>query len=92
MKIGPLLRVTWRDAFVPTDALTTWWDGEELAKFIEEQDFVVETVGFKVWEDRETLILAQTFARRAGKISGIWRIPVGCIVKRERLSPPKRGS
>lgn len=75
-KTGLLLRIEWNDA-----TSTGNW---ALPEDVTNAPVLVESVGWKIKEDRLTITLAQSRAAN-GRVADTISIPKVCVVKRRRL-------
>ena len=88
-----LVYFKWLDAH----ASAGWHTPEETAKFLNDEDCIVEQIGWIIYEDKKEIVLcARRLAWDRGSIpheseSGmLQKIPIGWILERKILMKPKK--
>lgn len=65
-----MLLVTWRDC----ESLTEWIDAATLVEFASRKR-IIKTIGFRVEETDDHIILSSSYEAVFGKLAGCWIIP-----------------
>ncbi len=84
IKGDKVIFIKWRDAFRP--ASCTWRDKMSLIKFLKDEDFIIETVGWLVHEDDYFLTVCLSKSGNNNQWEHIERIPTGCVIERKYLT------
>ncbi len=81
LKLHDLIRIRWIDAFATTDS--PWESSDDHPTDMHD----VLTVGYYLQQTDRYIIVASTIADaiEQSQYGGVWRIPVGCILKVELM-------
>jgi len=78
-----LVLVIWEDAFHPASC---YWHGkEESQDFIKDSEYICESVGWILHEDKRMLTLVSSKSSKSGSFMHHQRIPKGTILKVKKL-------
>lgn len=84
-----LERIVWDDAGEFGDENETWINIEQLIKNYHAAEFVVESVGYVVYEDSDSVIISQNFEPHYLQVSNHFRIPKKMLIHRQVLTAEK---
>ncbi|MEK7113028.1 MAG: hypothetical protein AAB875_06985 [Patescibacteria group bacterium] len=78
-----LVYIKWEDAFHQEPC--QWENNKGIKAFIEDTDFIVESVGWIVHEDKRMITISPMRSLRLNSWSHLQRIPIGTIIKKRGL-------
>lgn len=86
--INQLIRVVWDDSGSFDNDEKVWRNADEIVRDFAVGNFFIVTVGYKVWENSEDLLIAQSadFDGDAANYSGVLRIIKRNIITRDKLT------
>jgi len=82
MKEKLIYKIIWDDAGAFGEPEATWTEMEDIIDSYRRANFIMISVGFLIYEDEDSLIIAQNFDGEYGQYSQPLRIPQGMVQKK----------
>jgi hypothetical protein len=86
-----IIKITWDDAGAFGDPEATWTTKEEIVDNYKNGQFMCVSTGILIYEDGDSVILAQSIEEEFGQYSTPFRIPKIAIIKRVKLTESIEG-
>ena len=87
MKDQQVFKIIWDDAGGFGGADETWTKLENIVDSYRNANFIMISVGYLIYEDEDSLIIAQSFDAEYGQYANPLRIPKGMVQKKIPMKP-----